>query len=179
MTSQLLLPGTTPLTENSRQEAGTPRHIFDVLHAEYRFTVDVCAVKHNAKLPRFMGPADDSLSLHWSYGYPALDQLCPVRAWCNPPFDNIAPWLEHAHEPELACYLLPVRTGRQWWREWSRCAERHYFIGESPHERIQFVPPPGITYKHGPAFDCCLFLFGDSCEPGTERWRSGRTGERL
>lgn len=175
MTAQLTIPGLTPPTENSRQEAGTPQHIFDALHSEYRFTLDVCAVAHNAKLPNFWTPTDDALTRHWGR---------ERRVWCNPPYEDIGPWLAHAWEPRhFAAYLLPVRTGRLWWREWARVGERHYFVGETPHERIAFDAPPGVTYKHGPAFDCCLFLIGSGAEErieaGREVWRSGRTGERL
>lgn len=169
--TQPMLPGMTPPTENSRQEAGTPRRIFDVLHREYRFTIDVCAVEHNAKLPLFWSPADDALTRNWG----------GVRAWCNPEFGDIAPWLEHALEPELACYLLPAdRTGREWWRIHKPRAEVHYFRSEGDdHCRIEYVPPPGVVYKNKCGFESCLFLFGLGMQPGLEIWRSGRTGERL
>lgn len=188
MTEQQLLPGMPALTECSRQEAGTPRHIFEALHAEYRFNRDACAVEHNAKLRRFWTPADDALSKHWGWQLPSGHAMGPfvnrdtsVRAWCNPPFEDIGPWLEHALEPELACYLLPAdRTGREWWQTWKPRAEVHYFRSEGDdHCRIEYVAPPGVTYKSRCGFESCLFLFGQGCTPGLEVWRSGRTGERL
>jgi site-specific DNA-methyltransferase (adenine-specific) len=152
----------------ARQEAGTPRPLFAVLHSEYGFTVDVCALPHNAKLPVYLTPEDDSLSASWA----------GERAWCNSPYDNIPAWLDHALEPIVAVYLLPVRTDREWWRRWKPLAEVHYFVGEKPHKRLQFEAPPGIKYSSNP--DCnCLFCFGKGFTPTRERWRSGATGELL
>lgn len=154
--------------ERERQEAGTPRHIFEVLHAEYGFTIDVCASDLNHKLPTYLTREDDCLSCSWA----------GERAWCNPTFDNIPPFLAHAEEPELVCYLLPVRADREWWRRWKPLAECHYFIGEKPHKRLQFEPPPGVEYSSN-SMSNCLFLFGDGTTPGLELYRSGLTGERL
>lgn len=39
------------LMEVTSIEWATPWAIFDPLHAEFHFTVDVCANEHNAKLP--------------------------------------------------------------------------------------------------------------------------------
>ena len=151
-----------------RNEAGTPRALFDRLNAEYAFTIDVAAVAWNAKLPRYLTPADDALSCHWR----------GERAYINPPFKNIPPFLAHALEPDLAVFLLPVRSDREWWRRFKPLAEVHYFVGEAPHARVQYEPPPGIKYSSNATCDC-LLCFGGSFTPGRELWRSGRTGELL
>lgn len=154
--------------EPARQQAGTPQPIFDVLHAEYRFTIDVCACAWNAKLPRYVDRETDALTADWS----------GERAWCNNPYDDIPAWLAHALEPEIAVYLLPARTDRIWWLEWKPRAEVHWFVGQAPHRRLQFDAPPGVKYSSNP--DCnALFCFGEGFEPGRERWRSGLTGEIL
>ena len=162
------------------QEAGTPRGLFDQLHYEYWFTVDVCAVEHNAKLTPHLGPpAYNSLIMHWGdlSGYGGqLPRI--VRAWCNPPYDNIPAWLAHALEPMIAVYLLPARTDREWFRRWKPLAEVHWFVSEKPHRRLQFEPPPGLRYSSNP--DChMLMCFGKDFTPGLERWRSGKTYELL
>ncbi len=156
------------MSSELRNEAGTPQHIFDVLHQEYRFTVDACASEHNAKLPAYLTQEDDALSTSWEV----------ERVWCNPPFNDIYAWLEHHHEPAFVAYLLPVRSDRLWWKFRKPWGECHYFVGEKPHQRIQFVAPPGVKYSSNPGSNC-LFLFGEGCTPGLEVWRSGRTGERL
>lgn len=162
------------MTRSERQEAGTPQALFATLHAEYRFTIDVCASHHNAKLHWYLTEKDDCLKRHWC----GLQGRTHIRIWCNPPYGNIPAFLAHAFEPEFSCYLLPVRTDRIWWMNWKPKAETHWFVGEKPHRRIQFEPPPGITYSSNPSCHC-LFLFGKECIPGKEVWRSGRTGERL
>jgi hypothetical protein len=48
-----------------RNEAGTPPELFAELDRECAFDVDICAVEHNAKLPAYLGPDDNSLELHW------------------------------------------------------------------------------------------------------------------
>lgn len=150
-----------------RNEAGTPRHLFQQWDGEYEFTVDVCATPHNTKMSLWIGEESDGLLCEWS-----------GRVWCNPPYSDIPPWLAKAHEPEFAAYLLPVRSDRLWWRKWKPRAECHYIIGQKPHTRPQFEPPPGIKYSSNP-MSLCLFLFGKGCMPGTEWYRSGRTGELL
>jgi len=151
-----------------RQEAGTPPDLFAQLHSEYRFTIDVCASAINHKLPCYLTKEDDALDADWS----------GERAWCNNPFDDIAPWLAHALEPELAVFLEPVRTDRWWWMRWRPLAEVHWFVGEKPDRRMQFVAPPGVKYSSNP-FCLCLLCFGDGFEPGRERWRSSSTGRLL
>jgi hypothetical protein len=162
-----------------RQEAGTPRLLFYQLQEEYHFTVDVCAVAHNAKLLPFVTPEQNALSMDW--GCLPLSKICywdAWRVWCNPPYDDIPRWLAHALEPEISVYLLPARTDREWFRRWKPLAEVHWFVGEKPHKRLQFEPPPGLQYSSNP--DCHLLMcFGEGFVPGLERWRSGRTYELL
>lgn len=153
------------MTSDLRNEAGTPPELFAQLQSEYGFTIDVCAVAHNAKLPDYLTPEDDALSCSWA----------GERVWCNPPFKSIQPFLEHALEPDVAVFLLPVRTDRIWWMRWRPLAEVHWFVGEAPHARIQYVAPPGIKYSSNAGCDC-LLCFGNGFTPGRERWRSGRDG---
>jgi hypothetical protein len=156
------------MASDLRNEAGTPRHIFEVLHAEYRFDVDICASYHNHKLPDYLTEEDNSLALHWG----------GLRVWCNNPYRDIPAWLAHSHEPILVAYLLPVRTDRMWWQKYKPQAECHYFVGEKPHKRLQFEPPPGVEYSSNPCCEC-LLIFGEGATPGLEVWRSGLTGARL
>lgn len=151
-----------------RQCAGTPKYLFRRLHEEYRFDIDICANEFNAKLPVWVGEEENSLFYTWE-GY---------RVWCNPPYNKIPYWLYKCQEPEFIAYLLPVRADRIWWMRFKPMAECHYFVGESPHQRVQFVPPPGIKYSANNGANV-LLLFGKDTEPGKEVWRSGRTGERI
>lgn len=89
----------------------TPQALFDALHAEFDFTLDVCATPDNAQRPAFFTPAADGLAQPWS-----------GRCWVNPPYGpGIVRWLTKAlfnlalGEAELAVFLLPARTDTRWW----------------------------------------------------------------
>lgn len=85
--------------------------VFDALQERFGFTVDVAATADNAKLPRFFSPARDGLAQPWD----------GERAWCNPPYSDIRPWVEKAwaeDRAELVVMLLPAnRTEQGWWHD--------------------------------------------------------------
>lgn len=113
------------LFSSANSEWSTPQWLFDSLHIRFAFTVDVCALPANAKLPRYFSPADDGLAQSW-HG---------ERCFCNPPYGkHIALWAEKARiEAEngaLVVGLLPVRTDTRWWREnVSGHADIHFIAG--------------------------------------------------
>lgn len=43
----------------------TPPEFFEVLNAEFRFTLDPCALPETAKCPTYFTPDDDGLSRPW------------------------------------------------------------------------------------------------------------------
>ena len=96
-------------------EWSTPQDLYDVLDAEFHFTLDVCASWTNTKCPTFFTEEDDGLSLEW-YG----------TCWMNPPYgDEIAVWmrkaLSEAHKtdgPTVVC-LVPALVDTEWW--WDTC----------------------------------------------------------
>lgn len=98
--------GADPLVD----DRATTRETFALLHERFRFTVDVAASAHNAKLPRFYSIEDDGLAQSWA----------GERVWCNPPYSLIEPWIEKAHaetDAELIVLLLPAnRTEQGWWQ---------------------------------------------------------------
>lgn len=163
-----LVRGTGVEAEDLRQTWGTPQGLFDVLHAEYHFTVDCCASPYNHKLDRFWTREDDAFA----------QDVSGERLWCNPPSRDVPAWINLCAGASFAALLLPVRSDREWWRIWKPLTEVHYFIGESPHRRIQFVAPPGVKPSSNPG-SYCLFLLGAGVRPGVECYRSGLTGERL
>lgn len=146
-----------------RQEWGTPRPVFDVLHREYGFTIDVCASALNRKLNRYLTKEDDALSCRWS----------GERPYSNPPFLGIDPWLEHALEGELTYFLLPARTFNLWWLKWASVAKRkEWFVG-----RMRFEPPPGVKPSSN-NMPIVGLVFGD-LPAGPDIFRDARTGERI
>lgn len=138
----------------------TTPEVFDPLHERFRFTLDVAALPHNAKLPRFFTPEDDGLAQPWA----------GERVWCNPPYSSIEPWVAKAWQEwnrgaELIVMLLPAnRTEQGWWQRW---VEPGRF--EDGALRVEFLPGRLRFIKHGydrvapnqrPPFGCCLLIWG-------------------
>jgi site-specific DNA-methyltransferase (adenine-specific) len=91
----------------------TPDALFGALHAEFGFTIDVCASPANAKLPRYWTQADDALLQDWA----------GERCWMNPPYGRpIAKWIRKAHQESergaLVVCLVPASTDTAWWHDY-------------------------------------------------------------
>lgn len=97
----------------------TPAAFFRALDAEFRFTVDVCAVPENAKCKVFYTPEQDGLKQEWR-----------GTVWCNPPYGReIGKWVKKAAKAECTVVmLLPARTDTAWFHD--------YIYG---HAEIRFV----------------------------------------
>lgn len=122
--------------DDSVDDRETPPDVFDPLNAEFRFTLDVAAARHNAKCPRyyslppaplvdsrqlrlfdelFVGDPEaigiDGLAQHWRMG---------EVIWCNPPFSDIEPWVRKAaFAAATVVMLLPAnRTEQPWWQRY-------------------------------------------------------------
>lgn len=103
---------TSGLTSSHTDMWATPQHLFDQLHAEFQFELDVCAIAENAKCERFFSPKEDGLKQEWT-------GVC----WMNPPYGRvIGDWLKKAYESSLAgatvVCLLPARTDTRWWHDY-------------------------------------------------------------
>ncbi len=90
-------------------DRATAPEVFGPLHERFRFTLDVAAQPHNAKLERYFTPEDDGLAQSWA----------GERVWCNPPYSSIEPWIIKAWHSlaELVVMLLPAnRTEQGFWQ---------------------------------------------------------------
>jgi len=113
----------------------TPGDVYNPLNAEFGFTLDVCAARHNAKCRRYYslapGPAHcpRQLSFLDSYvgdpdavGYDGL--VLPWERheviWCNPPFSDLEPWVMRASfVAATVVMLLPAnRCEQPFWQRW-------------------------------------------------------------
>lgn len=101
----------------------TPRFLFEALHAEFKFSVDVCATADNAKCKKFYSPEQDGLAQEW-------------RGVCfmNPPYGRqIGRWVRKAFESAqagaLVVCLLPARCDTRWWHEYVMRGEIRFFRG--------------------------------------------------
>jgi hypothetical protein len=122
--------------DDSIDDRETPPCVFDPLHAEFGFTLDVAAAKHNAKCPRFYakGPEETIFTRQqanfWKEnlaekGALAFDGLTQVWGrdevvWCNPPFSGLLGWVEKANSsPCTVVMLLPAnRTEQPFWQQY-------------------------------------------------------------
>ena len=91
----------------------TPRLYFEMLDRIYKFDLDVCATKENAKCKRFFTKEQDGLKQKW-------DGTC----WMNPPYGReIGAWVRKAYESSLegatVVCLLPARTDTAWWHDYA------------------------------------------------------------
>jgi len=132
-----LLGGTGP---EAATDWATPKTLFDELHREFAFTLDVCASAWNAKLPRFYSLEQDGLAQDWT----------GERCWLNPPYGRgIDAWLAKAFTEtrwkcSLVVALLPVRTDTKWWHVWvaGAGAELRFLKG-----RLKFIGRRGEAWS--------------------------------
>lgn len=99
------------LFSSNTTEWETPHGIFDALHAEFNFTLDAAASKHNAKLPRYFTAEQNGLIQPWN----------GERVFCNPPYGRtLAKWVEKmaTAEAEICVGLIPARTDTRYFHDW-------------------------------------------------------------
>jgi len=90
----------------------TPQELFDLLDAEFNFTLDVCAIASNAKCSRYFTPEQNALLQTW-------EGIC----WMNPPYGkDTSAWMRKAFDSAQAgavvVCLLPARTDTRWFHQW-------------------------------------------------------------
>lgn len=124
----------------------TPSEIFDQLHTEFGFEIDVCALPFNTKVPMFLSPDNNALKQKWT-------GVC----WMNPPYGRgIEQWVKKAWDSSndgatVVC-LLPARTETEWWHEYCMRGEIRFLRG-----RIWFKRPNGKTGR--PRFGSAIVVF--------------------
>jgi site-specific DNA-methyltransferase (adenine-specific) len=97
----------------------TPQDLFDMLDAEFHFTLDPCATPENAKCERFFTKEDNGLLQDW---------YCE-RAFVNPPYGReISKWVEKSYHEALyngalVVMLIPARTDTRYWHDFVMNAE--------------------------------------------------------
>lgn len=140
----------SPAYHRSRSiEWATPSWLFNQLHFEFGFTIDLAASAENAKCTTFFTIADDALSQQWT-------GIC----WLNPPYGrDIESWIKKAHESALegatVVCLAPARTDTSWWHKYVLpYAEIRYIQG-----RLRFGNKKGAAAP----FPSAILIF----RPGT------------
>lgn len=106
----------------NRSEWETPTPFFEKVNMEFDFTLDACALPHNAKCAAYFAPEHDSLSRCWS-----------GSVWLNPPYGkDIEQWLRkamnEASRGATVVALIPTRTNAPWWHLYAMKAHEIRFI---------------------------------------------------
>jgi phage N-6-adenine-methyltransferase len=137
--------GAAAVFSSARSDWRTPPTLWKPLAEEFAITLDVCASKHNAIVPRYIGPDHhdpvlrDATTALWGHR-----EVC----WMNPPFSrdegiDISPFVQAAAENayyNTVIALVPARTDTRWWhRHIMRDADEVRLI---PH-RVKFLRPDG------------------------------------
>lgn len=130
------------------REWATPPEVFEPLHAEFNFTLDVCATFKNAKLPRYFVEAENGLAQSWA----------GERVFMNPPYGReVYQWTRKARESgaELVVGLLPASTDLAWWHEdvIGHAVEIRYirgrvrFLTGGPYRASGFFPSVIVVWR--------------------------------
>ena len=90
----------------------TPPDLFEALNAEFGvFTLDVAASAENHLAPAYFTVEQN-----------ALEKVWVGKAWCNPPYNKIKPWVEkgiqelHDGNLDTITYLLPASSCTRWFK---------------------------------------------------------------
>lgn len=149
-------PNAGAMFSSDSQVWETPPEFFAALDREFAFTLDVCALPHNAKCSRYFSPSDDGLAQSW------VGETC----WMNPPFGReIGKWMKKAHEECLrgatVVALVPARVDARWWRRYcTKAAEIRFLEG-----RLKFIPGELDAPVYSAPFPAAIVVF----RPGTQR----------
>lgn len=99
------------MMSSNTPEWSTPQKFFDELNKEFKFTLDPCATKENAKCKKFYTKEDDGLKQIWD------NEI----VFCNPPYGRvIQDWVKKASEAMggVVVLLIPARTDTRYFHEY-------------------------------------------------------------
>lgn len=131
----------------------TPKGLFDSLDMEFCFTGDVAANHDNALSENFYTESDDALKQRWF-----------KVSWCNPPYDNISPWVAKAIDQhkkgKTVVMLVPSDTSVKWFKEaFDSCNEVRFISG-----RLSFINASTKKPVNGNNKGSVLFIWRAYCK---------------
>lgn len=99
------------LLTSNRGDWETPQAFFDLVDAEFGFTLDAAASPTNAKAPAFYTETENGLIQPWT-----------GTVWCNPPYGRgIDSWVRKGYESgqvgAIVVMLIPARTDTRYWHD--------------------------------------------------------------
>jgi site-specific DNA-methyltransferase (adenine-specific) len=140
----------SPTLYSSRSEEWpTPQAFFDTLDEEFRFTLDPCATRRNAKCPAFFTRRQNGLMQDWGHH----------RVFCNPPYGRFMwDWARKCFEASqrgaVVVLLAHARTDTRWFHDWvyGKAAELRFVRGRLKFgDGRQSAPFPSLVAVYHPA----------------------------
>lgn len=111
------------LLSSKSDEWPTPQDFYERLHAEFRFTLDPCCNRENAKCGKFYTMEDNGLLMDWG----------EHRVFMNPPYSEVAAWMAKAYgsarDGATVVCLVPSRTDTQWFHDYAMKGEIRFVRG--------------------------------------------------
>jgi site-specific DNA-methyltransferase (adenine-specific) len=150
----------------------TPQQFFDTINAEFKFSVDVCALPTNAKCGEFFTPEYSGLEKNW------LEYGRTKTYWMNPPYDKtVSAWIRKAYETSqqggtVVCLIQGRSTDTIMWHDYVMKSSELRFI----KDRLHF----GREGKHTRAnISSVLVVFRPYCSGPPKTLSINNKGERL
>lgn len=139
------------LLSSKKQDWCTPKEFFDVLDAEFHFTLDAAATKKNAKCSAYFTPEDDALGKSWGTS---------GAVFCNPPYGReVRKWVRKAYEEsrngQVVVMLLPARTDTSYFHDYIYGHAEIRFI----RGRLRFTDADG-NEKDAAPFPSMVVIYG-------------------
>ncbi|MEK6935266.1 MAG: DNA N-6-adenine-methyltransferase [Nanoarchaeota archaeon] len=133
-------------TESISQEHGTPDVIFFPLHNEFNFTIDLCASKENALLPKYYTKGDDLFT-----------KEIKETGFANIEFVRAKKFAKYFYEQSqkfgsTIVMLCTVKSNTNWWRDYVMKAREVRFINGKVYFKAE-----GNT--QGLRFPCAIVIF--------------------
>ncbi len=116
--------------ESAKQDWTTPQKMWDCLHVEFNFTIDLAADASNTKCADF-----------YSADCTALEATWHGSGWLNPPYGakagKLSDWVKKAYyetRKEHCCVvmLIPARTNTRWFHDYCMKAAELRFLKGRP-----------------------------------------------
>lgn len=133
--------------ESLSQDHGTPDEIFNPLHAEFDFKIDLCASKENALLPRYF-TSENSV----------FNNEITETGYANIEFVRAKKFAKYFYEQSMKngstiVMLCTVKSNTNWWRDYVMKAKEVRFI----NGKVYFK---GEKNTQGLRFPCAIVIFG-------------------
>ena len=133
----------------------TPKPLFDKLNLEFDFDCDVAANESNKLCDSYLNEGINAITEWVRWG---------KVSWCNPPYDNIKPWVEKAiqqhREGKTIVMLVPADTSVQWFKNaFNSCNDVRFISG-----RLSFINASTQKPVSGNNKGSVLFIWRAHCK---------------